>query len=1470
MATQFDSLQISQLKYLALGLHHEPRNLDLDVSCAKASRSPPATTCSSTSNKSQNLNTTSPKGRHVSSHITNHNSPSPSAPSKSPRSPSQSPTHRPCASDAELPSTVPDSASLRMKSYPSQVDGDTQPISQRVLDEFISKSKLENAAKHLLVKCDGSCTTHESSLCSYHQGQTGFVDLVGGLEQPGNNNSEEPSPENDDDELDPLSPTIDVRAELYPESKRFQQPKTPATSGKKRNHAGEIIRSGSSSSRPPINPFAGNMTGLDAMMNPSQAFKATQAASSPLTHVQYSDSLSGRPSPDMYSIQRPTPTRVMSSPTQITSLRMVRAVTEPQTTYISMQESQAKREILARRSAMELGKSGTVSSDEDFESDDTQLRRRLNRKKIDLKARGQLIGVTAPQRPVSRGRGKGGTRKQFQSRRGKDRSGREASEALVISDDLPEEGNVTEDETEHEEDQDSLSEEIDELADDNKENIEVPMTISRPKRRKSPGVGLESTPSRPYQINTPSSSVDQFKARMGPHGNAGSSNVNIPEGTQTSVIADSQPPPYIESVPQRSEVMTDQPLISSLSEAVVPKRRDVSMLSTSQLRIELQGDSQADQAVGSVVNSTLGSHDSANSLRTGFLVPPKQISPSWTSNQSTNSAIAQTVPHASEFPRGNVQPRLPGGDQSATGHQDQKALGNQDDSKGSHADTYRVVQNLDHSATVPDTTGNQAQKSIQRVVEHSIGVIPALLPSTIPETSSAVHSKCKPDSESVQPQASNRSTPFETAQTTIKDSPSKLPYIGHQLHSSRQVASSSVKSVPGKSLAQIALDPSPLDAIGEVDVDIDLLTSEDIEFQTVIDGSSPARREKKRRRGNKGHTLRVGEPKSDVLPADVDQNAVKDHTNPDLCITDELAADYSASGKSNGEKPVTTSLTRNGQGSSVSLPSNLTASSQGRTEKIRPLTQSNLGHMTGENTKTKVSHVAESVLPVSLPEKTTNPWDPVKKGIPDPNFVASDRVFAHFNGNPSAYFPATCMGVGPGDKPRYTVCFDDGQIDKVGGFNVRRLELRVGDTIKVLNSRKETFVVQGFADRLLTPAQPDPQTLSKRKPIIFCDVFGYQTVIVSLKQPKSLQNHAAKHLSVPLKDVYLTQTMWGKFKDRPYIPVVPESSFELPTPSGRPSTPSTPNSHNRRPKTSLFASPQSATSPKIRKAGLFAKTVFAVTFASDSAIAEETRENVTNQISVNGGRLVDSFEELFVIPSPKVASSFKQSPKKPTKSTFRITQEAGNLGFACVISDKHCRKAKYIQALALGIPCLATRWVDDCVFKQRILPYEPYLLAAGESEYLRGAIRSRVLQRYDPSTATFPQIVDNGPKLLAGRSILLIMSKGEEETTMRFYPLFTHALGACKIARVYSAEAAAKAIAKAQEDGEPWDFVYSHDHDKKSRGDENRRRLEKYLLGITSSTGQSRKHGRDIHGLTRVVGNEFVIQSLILGQLADL
>ena len=159
--------------------------------------------------------------------------------------------------------------------------------------------------------------------------------------------------------------------------------------------------------------------------------------------------------------------------------------------------------------------------------------------------------------------------------------------------------------------------------------------------------------------------------------------------------------------------------------------------------------------------------------------------------------------------------------------------------------------------------------------------------------------------------------------------------------------------------------------------------------------------------------------------------------------------------------------------------------------------------------------------------------------------------------------------------------------------------------------------------------------------------------------------------------------------------------------------------------------------------------------------------------------------------------------------------------------------AKYIQALALGVPCLSSRWVQDCVAKQTILAWEPYLLAAGESTFLNGAVRSRILPSYDPITVTLPEIFEARPKPLDNASVLLIMEKSEEDT-MRSHPLLSHALGARKVSRANNLDAAAKMLAEAQTNGDTWNWVYSHDKEEK---------VEKVLFGRgrVSSSGVGKK-----------------------------
>ena len=1361
-----------------------------------------------------------------------------------------------------------------MTTISSQSEGDTQPISQRVYDEFMSNTKLQTPMKNVPQVSGETGDTTDLSLHSYHQGQSGFVDLVGPLEEPSRTDAEVRSPENEDDDGDPLSPIVDIRAEPYPESKRFRQPKTPATSGKKRNHAGEIIQQGDSTSKLPINPFAGHMHGLDTMMNQSQAFNATQAVSSPLTHVLRSDSLSERPSPDMFEVRRPATAGLFSSSPQTVGLNKVRAVTEPQTTYISMQESQERRE-LAMRPPLEVPSSTIVSSDEDFESDSSERRRRRNRKQIDRKGKDKLTSVTASRRLASRGRDRRIQRNRDR-RELKYQSGREASEPVVISDDLRAEGN----ETEHENHEDLHADEIDELADDNKENVEVPMTISRPNQRKSPAIGSQSSPLRAPQTNVVSSSAKRSQSRKTTDGGMDVSTKpsDVPEGTQISAIADSQPPPNIEKTWQQS---ANHPPASSASEILVPRSQALPVFTTSQLKLPFEKSKVADNTPTIGFETRVLSNESPISSpvesqkRYSPLVEPQGLS------SSTTRAIAQV----NSSPKDISLPRQTSTNASILNRQEGRVLDVSENSK--------IPDELMRVTKGP----TEAMKSIAR---SSPGKIVSTLPSTIPETNSIAKnlaqfsgltgssdamqnfssngkSTLKARSESLQHHVSTGSTPFETAQTNLLNSSSKRQSVDPKLPSSHRVLSPGPKSPPSKTLAQIAADPSPFDAIGEVDVSVNLLSSDDYEFQNVINGSSPLESNSKRRRA-KGRDFQIvrSEPETALDPAPELQPDVATEPAPETSVfaaldtnkkvssskniqdalsTDELAFDYSVLEKEISKDklaPLTSRVLDDKP--PVSTPLKSKSSPLGRPRKVQLLTKAVDTHtMSGNDGKSGSAARKSHLKNARIPAKS------VGKALSSGNIIAPDRVFAHFNGNYKGYYPATGVGVVDNRETQYKVTFDDGTDDLIPSCNVSRLELRLGDNIKVEGAGNRIYTVQGFADLRLPSALPDSETPSKRQnggKNSYTDVYGHAAVIVKPKQPQLADGELVEEISFPLKDIYLTNTMWAKYKDRTFNPILSGLLVRLQTPSSRPSIPSAPSSRSRRTKNSASDNPRSATARPSTGVGLFVNMVFAITNISSDKIRRSTMQ----QILSNGGRIVaDGFNELFDIPPLELASS----PRNEPQAEFHLTQEAQGIGFACLIADGHCRMAKYVQALALGIPCVATRWVNDCISKQCIQPWEPYLLPAGKSEYLDQAIRSRVLQSSNPNQVTLLHVVANRPKMLDGGSVLLIMSKAEEDT-MKYYPFITHALGASKVSRALSLDAAAKAIAKAQADGEePWDWVYTHN-------DEDRELVEERLSRLNTSNKRQRDSGYGIGKMrTRVVCNEFVIQSLILGQLMD-
>ena len=1329
-----------------------------------------------------------------------------------------------------------------MLSSGSQSQGDTQPVSQWVYEEFTSGGTAQRATRGSSDPNRNSLNDQGDASQSIQQGQTGHVDLLGIFEQLSHIGPNDVEEDQDGEEIDPPSQGSGLHPDILAESRAFQQPRTPASQSKKRKRGSKVQSQQAQTPSLPANPFAGHMSSSEGLMDPSQLFRATQALTSPLTNIIPSDGLSERPSPDIHNLPRPLTDATSSSPTRLSRSGLVRAVTEPQTVYVSMKESQEERERLQQAMKAQQQLSLDEFSDDGFGSADTQLRRRLKQKRINMEARAQFAGVTA--RPESmasgRGRGRGGRTMTPPSRTHIRRNGREASAPVLISDNTPPEdlqGNITEDETEREDDMEMSDEdEIDELCEDNKENVEVPMTVSRTHHSTSQVISSQPTPSRRRlrKRKTGSQTKKAVLLRSSPEmlrSQSGSKPTG--EGTQTEAVADSQP---------------SQP--SKKPKSVLSRQHDFSEPQSS-----LDGRILVPQSQSSVFSKTSSPSDTRAPVQIKKAPSQSVInsSPKLRNSQGKREYDEmQTETRASE----GADPEPPEPFQIERSSDGEPAL--EPSGYRNHPPSTNARQ-----LGSPETHRMIGRASVPQESPYDSS-------NLIPSPRTTAKSASQPTLNYSIAEQSRPSTLFETAQEHLSPLPSKSSSEPPQPKSQSQQGSPARSKRP-RTVGEIVADPSPSNELGDIDVNINILSTDDVEFQRALGGSSPTGPASKRRRGGRGIALPIVETGTTRLPS-LPPSPLPPPSSAVSAIT-----------------PILTS-------SEADIKSPATAISTRRLSKRQEIQSSKTGIRPSLDPKLAAvrATVAESggEQPVIEPRQdpqNTNPTPSVqhqdvlatRSMVEDLNIqplTAPNRVFAHFNGTIPAYHPATCLRVFGGDDPRYTVRFDDGTVDTITAYSIKRLELRQGDLVKVdiPGSRNKLYVVEGMRDQRRPASPTDPATPSRRGSAISTndpafpevDIHGFATVLVSPKQRGSINENPSEYppIAVPIAQLYLTQTMWASFKDRLYthIPSKLQTLTGLQTPSERPSTPSTPSSRTRRAKTSVLAQSRPMTAASSHgNAGIFRNMAFSIT----NVDRLEDSERIKSHISANGGTILEKgFDELFHIP----LLTRTTAPKEAHDETlFELTPAARDLGFTCLLADRYCRRAKFVQALALGIPCLATRWITDCAAKQQLLPWEPYLLPSGESSFLGGAVRSRILQPFPTATATLSGMIGNRPKMLENSSVLLIMEKGQEET-MRQHPLITHALGASKIARAINEDAAAKAVSDASALGEPWDWVFSYDKEKA---------VEERLFG-TNQTRKKRKRGsecevldvagkREKRGRTKVVGNEFVIQSLILGMLIE-
>ncbi|KAJ0415877.1 hypothetical protein BJY00DRAFT_304598 [Aspergillus carlsbadensis] len=1333
------------------------------------------------------------------------------------------------------PSSVPPTAKM---SSADSLPSDTQVISQSVYDEIIRKNK--EASK------DGpdSIVMDRATLLTLHEGDSGHIDLLAGFDAT---NVHPPNTDENDDQSSsrmggssPSSP-LTYEPNPFPESQRFVA-KTPINATKQQHHAEGIATVSPLVSRNPLAPGLGS--GGGGVMALSQVFQATQAPSSPLVNPLRPDLLSDRPSPNIPIQHRPL-APALSSPFNTIAATFPRDSSETQLNYVTMKESQANRDRERMTRSVDHIYSGD-QSDGEFDKEPSFIENARRKRKIDQEVAAQFAALSAPARPSRR------LEPQQPGLTGAPERRSSADKEVAATSDVHAVG-MSEEETEQEEELPEpviLSQVPNSLTEEDKENCDDETTVglfhtASAHDRLSQALSFHGSPvatREPIQPLSPARSQTCDE---------GLDAVNTPKSSPVTVVKDSQWSPGRNGEgdvrPQIVASPTKRHGARLQSRPTIVQERDISSPTKRVTIMESPGASQRydDRPIPGFSNSVKTSNPP------GDASPDQQILIGSSSNPLTMNG-AEGIDKAPMFdPRGKSS-SMPS--RVAETPVRRRQMGSND---------------LPTFATIPETSPNNMNRdeglmsdANNEGADQEDDDLPPLYPRT-----------------------------FERAgqsQPVVSDSPSPIKHL----------LNSKILSSPSgrqrRALTEIAADASPQVGAATFDVNINILSADDQEFRSAIAMSPLSSR--KKRRSNDGRGIPASDPIVLMTPRQTSRYLVpspqeeeeEEEEEASLPISPdrtETAMRHQSSFSGRTKPP-----RRSGSIWDVEDAPKLRVSSKERSKILarslhrerqqqpqpqkfpepqrrdQPEPKETLQHAQNEPIEVPAS-TPVSAVPDSEPLLEASPAHEAQQIPPESALLAPNQVLAPWRGQKRAYYPATCFGKPFGTaQDQYLVKFEDSAPLEVPVGTVKRLEFRIGDAVKVdmPNVPKVSHIIRGFANKL----SEDMLSSDAAKGIIpVTDIYGHSNLVLGPKQRKSLPSGGISVpenvIIVPISRIYLDTILWNQLKDRQYSYSSGSggSNSRLQTPSDRHITPTSPSTRMSR-------------SFRLSN-GLFSGMVFAVSYGDKS----EAKYRITKMILENDGRILDDgFNELFELPlNAPIATPAKSPGPRAAGSNVNLCLKSGveEVGFACLIADKHSRRPKYMQALALNLPCLSDRWVEDCVARNQVLDWELYLLPAGESSYLNGATKSRILTPYPTFKAKLSETVAARPNLLSGQSVLLITGRNgkADEERRKAYLFLTYALGASKIERVPDLQSARAILEQSQnEDGASiWDWIYIDDDDKATKvvaasagaSVLSRKRRKSRLMESTNGDGL----GLDTN--VRVVGNEFVCQSLILGRLVD-
>ncbi|KAF4555217.1 DNA repair protein Crb2 Tudor domain-containing protein [Elsinoe fawcettii] len=722
---------------------------------------------------------------------------------------------------------------------------------------------------------------------------------------------------------------------------------------------------------------------------------------------------------------------------------------------------------------------------------------------------------------------------------------------------------------------------------------------------------------------------------------------------------------------------------------------------------------------------------------------------------------------------------------------------------------------------------------------------------------------------------STKTSMFDTGATHISAS---QPRSSAQASQSRRPVSESPRKVGNvRKLADIANDPSPPDSLGEVDISVgmDLMNEDDEAFLRMT--KSPVKTKNKRVYGRRGVGHKLVTDRAGELGSEVSAGPAPDAS--DQASSHEVPVAEAPTALVVQPQPITAVAI---ESSSPVVPhrKRRKTAALGKIHRSVPANdQDARAAVTTEPTIPAEACVTATVdSEANEVSKIDPPSGAAESNATRPTAALSgrNRVLALFSGNLNAYYPATCTSiVGSNDKVKFHVCFDDGTETALERHHVSAFDLRLDDVVKVdlPNMRQHMYTVCGFD----APKESSQQDLLP-------DFNGHEHVQLKVKASstgrKSLPNTSASKevFTVPTRTIKVTPMIWPKFQVRAYTPPDVTTASRSATPVLPTSTPATPSSRSRRQTLNSGHIPLGISAPVSRTpvSAVFANMAFAISYSSTAA-SDAARDHTISQITSSGGTILHSgLHELFDV-------SLDSSSEPNNGPAFRLKPANTHLKFVALIADTHSRTQKYIQSLALALPTLHHKWITDSLRAGRPLEWSKYLLPAGESTFL-GAVRSRSLIPYGPASASLATQIEKRERLLDGGGVLLVADEGKKKRTDRreVYAFLSLALGADRVRLVEDVAQASRILHAAGEGQGSAGWRWLHTSSERVENVASLLRGEKGRVEQVKGKGKKRKrasgvaeegNGEKMSVLleqgVRVVGDEFVIQSLILGGLVE-